>query len=56
MIVAGRGGGKIVSGRLLNRTNMGNGNVLISLMQAMGVNVTTFGNGFNSPLPGLVTT
>lgn len=56
MIVAGRGGGRIVSGRLLNRTNMGNGNVLISLMQAMGVNVTTFGNGFNSPLPGLVTT
>ncbi len=54
MIVAGRGGGRIASGRLLARPGQGNGNVLISLMQAMGVSVTNFGNGFSSPLPGLV--
>lgn len=55
MIVAGRGGGKIQSGRLLARSGQGNGNVLYSIMQAFGVNPGTFGNGFNKPLPGLVT-
>jgi hypothetical protein len=56
IIVAGTGGGRIPQGRLLARPGQGNGNVLISLMQAMGVTVTSFGNGFSTPLPGLVTT
>ena len=55
MIVAGKGAGKIpVQGRLLARSGQGNGNVLIALMQAMGVSVSSFGNGFTTPLPGLV--
>lgn len=54
MIVAGRGGGRIQSGRLLARDGQGNGNVLISLMQAFGVNPGTFGNGFTKPIAGLV--
>lgn len=53
-IVAGRGGGRIKSGRLLARSGQGNGNVLLSLMGAFGVNPGTFGNGFNQPLPGLL--
>ncbi len=54
IIVCGRGGGRITPGRLLDRPGQGNGNVLISLMQAMGVSVQSFGNGFTTPLPGLV--
>ena len=55
MIVAGRGGGQIPrQGRLLARSGQGNGNVLIALMQAMGVTVSSFGNGFTTPLPGLL--
>lgn len=55
IIVAGRGAGRIPrQGRLLARSGQGNGNVLIALMQAMGVTVTNFGNGFTSPLPGLL--
>ena len=55
IIVAGKGAGKIpVQGRLLARSGQGNGNVLIALMQAMGVSVSSFGNGFTTPLPGLV--
>lgn len=55
MIVAGRGGGQIPrQGRLLARSGQGNGNVLIALMQAMGVSVSSFGNGFTTPLPGLL--
>jgi hypothetical protein len=56
MIVCGRGAGRITPGRLLDRTGQGNGNVLIALMQAMGVAVSSFGNGFTTPLPGLVDT
>lgn len=55
MIVAGKGGGRIpTQGRLLARSGQGNGNVLIALMQAMGVSVTSFGNGFTTALPGLI--
>jgi hypothetical protein len=55
IIVAGGGAGRIPrQGRLLARTNQGNGNLLITLMQAMGVSVSSFGNGFNAPLPGLL--
>jgi len=54
IVIAGRGGGAITPGRLLDRPGYGNGNVLISLMHAMGVPVTSFGNGFTKPLPGLV--
>jgi hypothetical protein len=55
MIVAGAGAGRIPrQGRLLARSGQGNGNVLIALMQAMGVTVSSFGNGFNAPLPGLL--
>lgn len=54
MIVCGGGGGRIQGGRLLDRPGQGNGNVLIALMQAMDVNVTSFGNGFTTPVPGLV--
>lgn len=56
LIVCGGGGGRIQKGRLLDRPGQGNGNVLLSLMQAMDVPVSSFGNGFTSPLPGLVTT
>ncbi|MDB5217510.1 MAG: Tat pathway signal sequence protein [Myxococcaceae bacterium] len=55
IIVAGKGAGKISQqGRLLARSGQGNGNVLIALMQAMGVSVPSFGNGFTTPLAGLV--
>ena len=54
IVVCGRGGGRITPGRLLDRPGQGNGNVLIALMQAMGVNVSSFGNGFTTPVPGLV--
>ena len=55
MIVAGKGGGAIPrQGRLLARSGQGNGNVLLALMQAMGVTVSSFGNGFTTPLPGLL--
>lgn len=55
IIVAGKGGGRIPQqGRLLSRTGQGNGNVLIALMQAMGVPIQSFGNGFTTPLAGLV--
>jgi hypothetical protein len=54
IIVAGRGGGAIKPGRLLDRPGQGNANLLIALMQAMGVTVSSFGNGFTTPLPGLV--
>ncbi|HSO37589.1 MAG TPA: DUF1552 domain-containing protein [Labilithrix sp.] len=55
IIVAGRGAGQIPNqGRLLARPGQGNGNVLIALMQAMGVSVSKFGNGFTTPLPGLL--
>jgi hypothetical protein len=55
IIIAGKGGGQIPrQGRLLARSGQGNGNVLIALMQAMGVTVSTFGNGFTTPLPGLL--
>jgi hypothetical protein len=55
IIVAGRAGGRIPNqGRLLARSGQGNGNVLIALMQAMGVSVSKLGNGFTTPLPGLV--
>jgi hypothetical protein len=55
IVVCGKGGGRITPGRLLDRTGQGNGNVLLALMQAMGVTLTTFGNGFTTPLPGLLT-
>jgi hypothetical protein len=56
MIVAGGAGGRIKPGRLLARGGQGNGNVLLSIMQAFGVTPRTFGNGFTTPLPGLVST
>ena len=55
VVVAGRGGGRVKPGRLLDRPGQGNANLLIALMRAMDVDVTTFGNGFSNPLPGLVT-
>jgi hypothetical protein len=55
IIIAGKGGGQIPrQGRLLARSGQGNGNVLIALMQAMGVAVSSFGNGFTTPLLGLL--
>lgn len=56
IVVCGRGGGRITPGRLLDRPGQGNGNVLIALMQAMGVSVSSFGDGFTTALPGLVNT
>lgn len=56
IIVCGGGGGRIRKGRLLDRPGQGNGNVLIALMQAMDVPVQSFGNGFTTPLPGIVNT
>jgi hypothetical protein len=54
--VCGGGGGRIRKGKLLDRPGQGNGNVLIALMQAMDVVVPSFGNGFTTPLPGLLNT
>ena len=54
IVIAGGGAGRITPGRLLDRPGQGNGNVLIALMHAMGVSVSTFGNGFTTALPGLV--
>lgn len=56
IIVCGGGGGRIRKGKLLDRPGQGNGNVLIALMQAMDVVVPSFGNGFTTPLPGLLNT
>lgn len=55
-VVCGRGGGRITPGRLLDRPGQGNGNVLIALMQAMDVSVSSFGEGFTTPIPGLLHT
>lgn len=54
ILVCGGGGGRIAKGKLLARPGQGNGNVLLALMQAMDVDLPSFGNGFTTPLPGLV--
>ncbi len=54
IVVCGRAGGRITPGRLIDGSGSGNGNVLIALMQAAGVQVSSFGNGFTTPLPGLL--
>ena len=55
MIVCGGRNGLIPrQGRLLSRPGQENGNVLIALMNAMGVSVETFGDGYSQPLPGLL--
>ncbi len=43
IVIAGRAGGKLQAGRLLDRSGSGNGNVLIALMQLMGASVDKLG-------------
>jgi hypothetical protein len=51
--VAGRGGGTVRSGRLLNRPGQPHARLLISLAEAMGVRLDKFGAG-QGGLPGLL--
>jgi hypothetical protein len=43
IVIAGRAGGKLQPGRLLDRSGKGNGNVLVALMQLVGVPINDLG-------------
>ncbi len=53
-ILAGRGGGRVSTGRLLDFGGARHGGLFASIAQAMGSNVQTFGDAGAGPLPGLL--
>lgn len=53
-ILAGRAGGRVATGRLLNYPGRRHADLLISLAQAMGQGLTRFGDVSSGPLPGLL--
>ncbi len=53
-ILAGRAGGRLSTGRLLNYSGRRHADLLISLAQAMGQDLTRFGDASSGPLPGLL--
>ena len=55
LILAGRGGGKVSTGRLLDYGGYRHGGLFASIAQAMGSNMQTFGDAGAGALPGLVT-
>jgi hypothetical protein len=52
-VLAGGGGGALKTGRLLQYGDEPHGKLFVSLAQAMGQNISTFGSG-NGPLGGLL--
>jgi hypothetical protein len=54
-ILAGGGGGKVSTGRLLDFGGARHGGLFASIGQAMGASFSTFGDAGAGPLPGLVT-
>ncbi len=54
MILAGRGGGCVRTGRLAEHWGRRNGDLFASLAQAMGHRIDRFGQDSQGPLPGLV--
>lgn len=53
-ILAGRGGGSISTGRLLQYGYERHGKLFVSLANAMGGGLSSFGDSSSGPLPGLV--
>lgn len=53
-VLAGRGGGKVRTGRLLQYGNRRHADLLLSIAQAMGQSISHFGQGSSGPLPGLL--
>jgi hypothetical protein len=53
-IVAGRGGGRINPGRLVQGNNSRHGALLAAIAQAMGANVQGWGDGNSGPLGGVL--
>jgi len=53
-ILAGRGGGRLSPGRLLDYSGRRHADLLLCLAQAMGQNIPSFGQGGSGPLPGLL--
>jgi hypothetical protein len=52
-VLAGGGGGTVKTGRLLQYSNESHGKLFVSLAQAMGQSIQSFGSG-NGPLAGLL--
>lgn len=53
-ILAGRAGGRMSTGRLLNYEGRRHADLLLSLAQAMGQGISGFGQGSSGGLPGLL--
>jgi hypothetical protein len=53
-VLAGRAGGAIKTGRLLQFDGVRHGNLLVSIAQAMGENLGSFGDASSGPLAGLL--
>lgn len=53
-VLAGRGGGSISTGRLLQYGYERHGKLFVSLANAMGDGLSSFGDSSSGPLPGLV--
>jgi Protein of unknown function (DUF1552) len=54
--LAGGANGRLKGGRFINGSGQGVGNILFSLLQAFDTGTTSFGSGYSSGLPGLITT
>jgi hypothetical protein len=52
-VVCGRGGGALRTGRIVDAGGRRHGELLVSLAQAMGANLGSFGSG-GGPLPGIL--
>jgi hypothetical protein len=53
-ILAGGGGGKIRTGRVMQLGYRRHGDLLVAIANAMGDNLTSFGDASSGPLPGLL--
>jgi hypothetical protein len=53
-VLAGRAGGAIKTGRLLQFDGVRHGNLLVSIAQAMGESLGSFGDASSGPLAGLL--
>ncbi len=54
MILAGRGAGRINSGRVIDNGYRRHADLLVAIAQAMGDSIDQFGQGSSGPLPGLL--
>jgi len=53
LVFAGQAGGKIKTGQAIDATGKDQSNALVSVLQAMGLPDSTYGNGGSGPIPGL---